>query len=116
MLTINIVPTKFALVKTTPAAVAGSASDKTIWKRWRSGPLTQDCPAERHAPRRNHGFLTTLIGEGMIRIAKDSVCGMEVGWKTAAATSEDEGKTCYFCAPGCRRAFGAAPKKYLAAS
>ena len=41
---------------------------------------------------------------------------MEVDEKAAAATSEYEGKAYYLCAPGCKRAFDAAPAKYLAAS
>ncbi|TET13505.1 MAG: YHS domain-containing protein, partial [Dehalococcoidia bacterium] len=33
-----------------------------------------------------------------------------------AATSEYKGKTYYFCAPGCKKAFDADPEKYLARS
>jgi len=44
---------------------------------------------------------------------KDVVCGMQVDPAKAAATSEYKGKTYYFCAPGCRRAFEADPGKYL---
>ena len=46
-------------------------------------------------------------------MAKDVVCGMDVDEKTAAATSEYQGKTYYFCAPGCKNAFEAEPEKYL---
>jgi YHS domain-containing protein len=46
-------------------------------------------------------------------MAKDPVCGMEVDESNPAATSEYEGKTYYFCAPGCKTAFDADPKKYL---
>jgi YHS domain-containing protein len=46
-------------------------------------------------------------------MAKDLVCGMEVDEKTAAATSEYRGKTYYFCAPGCKKAFDADPEKYV---
>jgi YHS domain-containing protein len=46
-------------------------------------------------------------------MAKDLVCGMEVDEKTAAATSEYKGKTYYFCAPGCKKAFDADPEKYV---
>ncbi len=46
-------------------------------------------------------------------MAKDVVCGMECDEKTAAATSEYRGKTCYFCAVGCKKAFDAEPEKYL---
>lgn len=34
---------------------------------------------------------------------KDPVCGMTVDKKTAAATSEYESTTYYFCAPGCTK-------------
>jgi YHS domain-containing protein len=47
-------------------------------------------------------------------VAKDPVCGMEVDERTAAGTSEYKGKTYYFCAPGCKRAFDLDPEKYLA--
>jgi P-type Cu+ transporter len=44
---------------------------------------------------------------------KDPVCGMDVDPNSAAATSEYNGKTYYFCAPGCKRAFDKDPEKYL---
>lgn len=46
-------------------------------------------------------------------MAIDPVCGMEVNEENAAATSEYEGKTYYFCAPGCKAAFDKEPEKYL---
>ena len=46
-------------------------------------------------------------------MAKDPVCGMEVDEKTAPAKSEYKGKTYYFCAPGCKKAFDSDPEKYL---
>jgi YHS domain-containing protein len=46
-------------------------------------------------------------------MAKDPVCGMEVDPQTARHTSEYEGTTYYFCAPGCKKAFEAEPQKYL---
>ena len=47
------------------------------------------------------------------KIAKDPVCGMEVDEKKAAAKAEHKGKTYYFCAPGCQKAFAENPEKYL---
>jgi xanthine dehydrogenase accessory factor len=41
--------------------------------------------------------------------AIDPICGMEVEIATARWTAERDGQTFYFCAPGCRRAFVAAP-------
>ena len=46
-------------------------------------------------------------------MAKDPVCNMEVDEVTAAAKSEYNGTTYYFCAPGCKRAFDKEPEKYL---
>lgn len=46
-------------------------------------------------------------------MALDIVCKMEVDPKTAPAKSEYKGKTYYFCAPGCKRAFDKDPEKYL---
>ncbi len=46
-------------------------------------------------------------------MAKDPVCGMECDEKTAVAKSEYKGKTYYFCAPGCKKAFDENPGKYI---
>ena len=43
----------------------------------------------------------------------DPVCKMQVDEKNAAATSEYKGKTYYFCAAGCKKAFDENPEKYL---
>jgi YHS domain-containing protein len=43
----------------------------------------------------------------------DPVCGMEVDPKTAAGKSEYQGKTYYFCAPGCKKDFDKEPQKYV---
>ena len=46
-------------------------------------------------------------------MAIDPVCHMEVDEKRAAATSEHQGTTYYFCAVGCKRAFDREPEQYL---
>ncbi|MBI4288821.1 MAG: YHS domain-containing protein [Chloroflexi bacterium] len=46
-------------------------------------------------------------------MAKDPVCNMDVDEKKAAAKSDYQGKTYYFCAVGCKKAFDANPQKYL---
>ncbi|KKL88156.1 hypothetical protein LCGC14_1927520 [marine sediment metagenome] len=46
-------------------------------------------------------------------MAKDPVCGMEVDEAKAAGKSEYEGKTYYFCAPGCKKSFEEKPEEYL---
>ncbi len=45
--------------------------------------------------------------------AVDPVCGMEVDPKKAAATSQYQGETYYFCAPGCKEMFEKEPQKYV---
>lgn len=44
---------------------------------------------------------------------KDPVCGMDVEPKTAAGKSDYQGKTYYFCSPGCKKAFDKEPQKYV---
>jgi len=47
---------------------------------------------------------------------KDPVCGMEIDPASAAATSEYEGTTYYFCAVACKEQFDAEPAKFLGAA
>ena len=46
-------------------------------------------------------------------MAIDPVCGMDVDPATATQKAGYKGRTYYFCAPGCRKAFEAEPEKYL---
>ncbi len=46
-------------------------------------------------------------------MAIDPVCTMHVDEATAEWKTEHEGKTYYFCAPGCLSAFRQDPDKYL---
>ena len=46
-------------------------------------------------------------------MAIDPVCKMQVDEKNAPAISEYKGKTYYFCAVGCIKAFDEDPEKYL---
>jgi xanthine dehydrogenase accessory factor len=46
--------------------------------------------------------------------AIDPVCGMAVEIATARWTHDYQGRTYYFCAPGCKRSFAKDPEKYLA--
>lgn len=48
--------------------------------------------------------------------AKDPVCGMQVDTEKAAAKSEYQGQTYYFCCEGCRKRFEADPARYLASA
>ena len=43
----------------------------------------------------------------------DPICKMKVDESKPAATSEYKGKTYYFCAVGCKKAFDNDPEKYL---
>ena len=45
----------------------------------------------------------------------DPVCGMPVDPATARHTSAYEGRTYYFCSPGCKGAFDADPRRYASA-
>lgn len=44
---------------------------------------------------------------------RDVVCGMDVDPKKAPAKSEYNGKTYYFCAPGCKKEFDADPTRFV---
>ncbi len=46
-------------------------------------------------------------------MAKDLVCDMDVDEKTAKWKTTYQGKTYYFCAPGCKKEFEANPQKYV---
>jgi YHS domain-containing protein len=55
--------------------------------------------------------VTSITGEGEMAI--DPVCGMEVDEKTAPAKSTYQGKTYYFCAPGCKEEFDENPEGFI---
>jgi Cu+-exporting ATPase len=44
---------------------------------------------------------------------RDVVCGMNIDPATAAGRSDYQGKTYYFCSPGCKAKFDANPSQYL---
>ena len=45
--------------------------------------------------------------------AIDPVCEMQIDEQTAAAKSEYQGQTYYFCSSGCKRQFDKDPERYL---
>lgn len=47
--------------------------------------------------------------------AIDPVCHMKVEKANARFTSEYEGETYYFCAPGCKQMFDEDPPRYIGA-
>jgi YHS domain-containing protein len=57
-----------------------------------------------------------ILQEGDTAMAKDPVCGMMVDMASAAATSEYQGQTYYFCCKGCKAAFDKEPEKYVSQS
>ncbi|HWO94154.1 MAG TPA: YHS domain-containing protein [Dehalococcoidia bacterium] len=46
-------------------------------------------------------------------MAKDPVCGMDVQENQAAATSQYQGQTYYFCSTSCKTNFDRDPQKYV---
>jgi YHS domain-containing protein len=44
----------------------------------------------------------------------DPVCKMQVDPDKASGKSEHEGKSYYFCSPGCKKRFDANPAQYVA--
>ena len=45
----------------------------------------------------------------------DPVCNMKIDTERAAATSEYQGRTYYFCSTGCKQAFDSDPQRYAGA-
>ena len=68
--------------------------------------------AKKEEPMKMEPAAMKEHGKEVIKMAKDPVCGMEVDEKTAPAKSEHMGKTYYFCALGCKKAFDENPAKY----
>ncbi len=50
---------------------------------------------------------------GDIGMVKDPVCGMEVDPQTTTLKTDYEGRTYYFCSPGCKREFERTPERYI---
>jgi YHS domain-containing protein len=48
--------------------------------------------------------------------AVDPVCGMTVDIATAEHVSAHDGRSYYFCSPGCKKSFEQSPEKYLKAT
>src|ERR1700750_950705 len=48
------------------------------------------------------------------RMERDVVCGMQVDPSKAAARSDYNGRTYFFCCGGCKTKFDASPERYLA--
>ena len=61
----------------------------------------------------NHSHEVKSETKEVDETVEDLVCGMDVDPNNPAATSEYEGKTYYFCAPGCKKKFDENPEKYI---
>jgi YHS domain-containing protein len=48
----------------------------------------------------------------MAETVTDPVCGMQIRPEEAAASEEYQGRTIYFCSPGCSAAFVEDPDRY----
>jgi Cu+-exporting ATPase len=55
----------------------------------------------------------TLCSKEAEAMERDPVCDMEVDPQTAAAKSEFQGQTYYFCSLACKREFESDPKQYV---
>lgn len=71
-----------------------------------------------YIPKKHNNFLAKSLKRlrkenRMADTYKDPVCGMEVTAETAAGTSDYQGKTYYFCSPGCKSSFDKDPERYV---
>ena len=87
--------------------------------RMPTGPASAE-PATVRRPRRTEGAPTRpappTSAEAEVLdppTATDPVCGMAVDPATAAATSEHDDQTVYFCSAGCKDRFDREPERYL---
>jgi len=60
-----------------------------------------------------HNLIEEIKREGVRKMAKDFVCGMDIDEKKAGATYEFEGKTYYFCESACKDRFAESPQNYI---
>ena len=56
-----------------------------------------------------------VVAAERVTMERDVVCGMQVDPAKAAATSEYDGKTYYFCAKICKTRFDTNPQQYVKA-
>lgn len=90
----------------------GFSSDEAGWDAaWAATDPTAPANAKRvrlAAPL----HVGTGAAESTPAMSKDPVCGMNVDEKKAGGTAVYNGKTYYFCSPGCKVTFEKAPTKY----
>ena len=89
----------------TPGDIAVSILAEIVAARVKEGPLP-------NAQALGRGPSFTRVGPEAAEVAVDPVCGMEVAVTPAALSLAHAGRTWYFCADGCRRAFAADPARW----
>jgi len=96
--------------------------DKKVMSLLKAGdtPLVAFVRADGRVASTRSDITTASVLEGMKTLAQlepkfvDPVCGMTVTKETAAAKSDYQGKTYYFCNAACKESFAKDPQKYLA--
>ena len=63
-------------------------------------------------PARRGRVSPSAANKRTIAMETDVVCGMQIEPAKAAATSDYNGKTYYFCTKGCQAKFEANPERY----
>jgi xanthine dehydrogenase accessory factor len=86
--------------------IALSIMAEIVQQRHTTPPNVEAAPEHAHEP-------IDIPVQAVSGTAIDPVCGMEVDMATAKFTAEHDGKTYYFCAPGCKRTFMKNPQDYL---
>lgn len=74
-------------------------------------PAKRDMGRVSKAERLKSKSSEDILEESILAI--DPVCGMTVDESDAKFKAEYKGRTYYFCAPGCKRAFEKEPERYL---
>lgn len=90
----------------------GSLERRTHQQR-RSGAIPRSGRENSHGAKWSEsGTMRLQCGEGTV-MEKDVVCGMQVDPAKAAAASEYQGKTYYFCSKACKIKFDSNPAQYV---
>lgn len=69
--------------------------------------------ADFSVSRRGQRIAITFTRKEVSNLVKDPVCGMEIDPEDAAAETEYQGKTYYFCSEQCQETFQANPNNYV---
>jgi Cu+-exporting ATPase len=99
-------------MKVDPAKAAGTVRHRgrTFHFCSKSCQAKFEAEPDRYLPKAKS---LTMAASSEPERSLDPVCGMMVDPKTAAWSTEHEGRTIYFCCQGCLKKFVADPKRYL---